>query len=104
MKKVINGKVYNTETAEELHHWRSHHNAGDFGAYDETLYRTKKGNYFLLCDGGPLSPYSRPVGNNSRGGDRVIEPITRTVAIKWLEEHDGEEVIEDEFPDLIEEA
>lgn len=91
MKKVINGKVYNTETAEELHHWRSHHNAGDFGAYDETLYRTKKGNYFLLC-------------NNSRGGDRVIEPITRTVAIKWLEEHDGEEVIEDEFPDLIEEA
>ncbi|SHK06544.1 hypothetical protein SAMN02745975_03562 [Geosporobacter subterraneus DSM 17957] len=47
MKKIINRKVYNTETAELLgKYWNSLGN-DDFNYLHEELYITKKGNMFL---------------------------------------------------------
>ena len=44
MKKIINGKKYDTETAEELAYWENMPNALDFNQYSETLYRKKRAN------------------------------------------------------------
>lgn len=56
MKKIIDGKLYNTETATFLGDYEYSH-SGDFRHMYEALYQTKKGTYFLFGDGGQLSRY-----------------------------------------------
>ena len=46
MKKIIEGKTYNTETALLLGDWQNLWK-GDYHYCREELYRTKKGTYFL---------------------------------------------------------
>lgn len=86
MKKVIDGSLYNTATAKEIGS-RSYGNYGDFSHFSETLYKTKAGKYFLYGEGGPMSKYSRSVGNNEWSGGEHIEPLTPEAARKWAEEH-----------------
>ena len=56
MKKLICKVEYDTETA-ELIKKRAHGAFGDPAGYEETLYRTKGGLYFVLGTGGEASPY-----------------------------------------------
>ena len=56
MKKIIKGKTYNTDTAAKLAH-RTFGTFGDPTGYEETLYQTKKGLYFVYGIGGVESPY-----------------------------------------------
>ena len=67
MRRIIDGRMYNTETAVEIC-GISHSHYTDFHHYEETLYKTPKGAFFLVGEGGPLSKYARSLGNNSRGG------------------------------------
>ena len=56
MKKIICKKEYDTETAELI----KKHTVGFFGdpaGYEETLYKTPAGLYFLYVVGGEASPY-----------------------------------------------
>ena len=46
MKKIINGKLYDTETAECLGFYQ-HFDGNTFHYLREALYRTKKGTYFI---------------------------------------------------------
>ena len=102
MKKVIDGLVYNTETAEEIASY-SYLGNSDFRHVDETLYKTKKGKYFLAGSGGPMSKYAVPVGNSGYGGGEGIIPLTVEEAREWCEKHDIDtDVIIQEF--TIEEA
>ena len=58
MKKIICNAVYDTETAEMI----ERHTSGCFGdpkGYEETLYRTSDGKYFLYLSGGAESPYPK---------------------------------------------
>jgi len=103
MKKVVEGKVYNTETAELIHSWDNGCYAGDFHACEETLYQTKKGAFFIHGSGGALSKYAVPVAGGTGGSDN-IKPVTRQEASDWLEKHDGTDAIEEHFSDIIEEA
>lgn len=104
MKKIIEGKSYNTETAELLHSWDNGYYGNDFKSCSESLYKTKKGNYFLAGEGGPMSKYARSGGSNTTCGGDGIEPISEKAAVEWLESHDGDDVIEQHFPSYIEEA
>lgn len=104
MKSVINGKIYNTETAELLHAWSNGKFTSDFGYLEESLYRTKKGAYFIAGEGGAMSRYSRSCGSNSTCGGKGIEVVSEQQAMVWLEEHDGTEALEKYFSDKIEEA
>lgn len=104
MKKIIEGKRYDTETAERLAVWRNHHYPSDFQWCQETLYRTAKGSLFLHGEGGAMSPYSEPVGNNGRGGGETIRTMTEAEALEWLEERGLADEIERHFPDEIEDA
>ena len=103
MKKVINRKMYNTKTAEILHEWDNGIYGNDFRSCEETLYVTKKGNYFLHGEGGPMTEYAESHGNSTSEGSEII-PLTLEEVITWLEEHDGADVIEERFQTEIEEA
>lgn len=92
MKKIINGKKYDTETAKCLATAYSSLSPTDFGYWSERLYLKKTGEYFLHGEGGPMSKYGVKCGTNSWGwGSRII-PYTEGEAMAWAEEHlDGDE-------------
>ena len=104
MKKVINGKRYDTETATKVAD-DSYSNYGDFGYWSEEIYRTKRGNWFLVGEGGAMSPYARAVGQNETRGGSVIIPFTKKEALAWLEAHtEDSEAYEEYFTDMLEDA
>ena len=82
MKKIINGKVYNTETAIEIasdEYWdgsnRSRHGRNTY------LYKTNKGNFFIFNK------------TNWQGELDSIEPISKEQSMdlfEQLEEHEIE--------------
>ena len=95
MKKIINGKVYDTETAKKVASWYSSYARNDFHYYEEELYQKKTGEFFLYGEGNAASPYSKSCGQNEWCGSERIEPLTYKAAQKWAEEHlDGEEYCE----------
>jgi hypothetical protein len=81
MKKIINGKKYDTETAEYISfgQWRVNsvnHNQ------KETLYKKKTGEYFLFHE-------KRTTWGNIYDYED-IEPISLEYAKTWVEKHDNE--------------
>lgn len=104
MKKIINGKVYNTETATEIYSYDNGLGYSDFGWMDEKLYMTKKGSYFLAGQGGAMSKYARSCGQNSSCEGSGLSVLEETEAIEWLESHNATEALESFFADKLEEA
>lgn len=104
MKKVINGKMYNTETAQKIGSYWNGLSDRDFNHLSETLYKTAKGNYFLHGEGGPMTQYAHSCGNNSWGSGAAITPLTKQEAFEWAQSNIAADQVEAEFPDLIEEA
>lgn len=96
MKKIISGKMYNTETAKKVVAWDNGYACGDFSHYEETLYKKKTGEYFLYGEGGPSSKYARPCGMNEWcGGDEFI-PLSENEAREWMEKKaDADDYIEE---------
>lgn len=104
MKKIINGKKYDTETAEKIHGWDNGYGSSDFKTCWEQLYRTKKGAFFLHGGGGPMSKYAVSV-QGGMSGSRQITPLSDDEAKEWLENHDGDDdKLEELFGEEIEEA
>lgn len=92
MKKIINNKVYDTETAQEMGSWANTWDTRDFHRVAETLYRKRTGEYFLHGEGGPMTQYARTVGQNEWSSGERIMPLTLSEAKAWAEEHlDGDE-------------
>ncbi len=87
MKRVINGKLYNTKTATLLVSWDNRLGSNDFNNCSETLYRTENGNYFLEGDGGAMSRWSKSNGKTTWGSSG-LEALTPQEALEWLEDHD----------------
>lgn len=86
MKKIINNRVYDTETAKKLGSWSNGGTWRDFSHMEETLYRKKTGEFFLHGEGGPSTKYAEATGTNSwSGGDRIM-PMSFAEARKWAEE------------------
>lgn len=77
MKKIICKREYDTETATLVRK----HTAGIFGdpaGYEETLYQTPDGYYFLYVCGGAQSPYP----------EAKIQRMAKAKADAWLAEHE----------------
>lgn len=105
MKKVIEGKIYNTETAtficEDSYSYQS-----DFRHWSEELYQTPKGKFFLVGEGGPMSKYAESIGNGNvtGSGDNCV-PLTDDEALEWCEKAGVEaDKIQKLFPTKITEA
>ena len=104
MRKIIEGKRYDTETATRVGN-DSYSNFGDFQYWCEELYRTSAGNWFLYGEGGAKSKYARSVGQNEVGGGSAIIPLTRGKALAWLEAHaPASEAFEEYFANVVEDA
>ena len=103
MKKVIGRKRYDTETAERVHRWTNGHYTSDFNFRSKTLYKTRKGAWFLHHEGGALSDMARQVGNGYGWGES-IEPLKAEEAVAFLEDHGGEEALEEHFPEAVADA
>lgn len=86
MKKIIKGKLYNTETAKLLGEWENNYSINDFKHVSEHLYLKKIGEYFLHGEGGPLSIYAEQIGIHGRSGGERIRPLTYAEAREWAEE------------------
>ena len=102
MKKIINNKAYDTETAKELGSWSNMADYGNFSQFSETLYRKKTGEFFLYGEGGPMTKYAVAEGSNSwRGGSRIM-PLSFQEAREWAEEHLGGVEYEAIFGEVVE--
>lgn len=86
MKKIINGKKYDTDTAERIGYWENIPDVRDFSQYSEDLYRKKTGEFFLHGEGGPMTKYARSRGQNEWSGGEEIIPLSYESARKWAEE------------------
>ena len=78
LKKTLDGKSYDTETARAV---GTRKYTGNVGGVTETLYFTKSGRYFLYIEGNPLGVYRR------RGGNEEIAPLSLEEAKEWLESY-----------------
>lgn len=76
MKKIICKREYDTDTA-TLVKKVTFGNFGDAEGYEESLYQTDKGLYFLYVNGGEASPYK---GEN-------IKSVSKAKAEEWLAAH-----------------
>lgn len=87
MKKIINGKVYDTDTARYVGSWENGCYQNDYNYVSEELYCKRTGEYFLYGEGGAGTKYSEMIGTNSWSSGEMIIPLTYDIARKWAEEH-----------------
>lgn len=76
MKKIICKKLYDTETSEIVKKVTSGA-FGDAEGYEETLYRTEDGSYFLYTNGGENSKYPK----------EDIKRMSKATVDKWTAEN-----------------
>jgi hypothetical protein len=103
MKKIISGKVYDTDKAKELAS-DSYSNSRDFRHWSEVLYQKRTGEFFLHGEGGPMSRYAERVEQNSWSGGEQIIPLTYDSARRWAEEHLSGDEYEEIFGEVSEDA
>jgi hypothetical protein len=103
MKSIIDGKLYDTEKAEEIAEWENMQNCTDFHWYYERLFVTTKRNYFLHGQGGAASRYAESGGGISSGSEAIIA-LTDDEAFDWLAKHGHTDVALEHFPAMIEDA
>ena len=72
MKKVINYKMYDTDTARKLLTTDNGFARGSYYYEIETLYKKMNGEYFLLGEGGEISKYGIIVGPQVQPGIRLF--------------------------------
>ena len=96
MRKIINRKMYNTETATRLgiYHICRH---GRFNYCKEALYQKKNGEFFLMGKGGAASKYGEQVGTNEWSSGATIIPYSKEEAKDWLKEYGDAEVYRELF-------
>lgn len=91
MKKIINGRRYDTDSAKRLASDYNTSDIRDFHWWKETLYRKSTGEYFLHGEGGPASKYAEPAGSSGWSSGERIMPLSPEEAQAWGEEHlDGD--------------
>lgn len=103
MKKIINGKKYDTDTAREMVYWNNGAGVRDFNLVEKTLYRKKTGEFFLYIYGGPDTEYAKedPTGQSWTGGER-IEPLSFEAGMKFAQENMDVDEYEKEFGEVSE--
>lgn len=91
---------YSPRTSKMLAQWTPGEGHGMFRREVETLYKTAKGNYFILSEGGLFSQYYSSRDAETWYGGSVIRPLTRQEALCWCEETGNFEIIDDQFSSI----
>ena len=99
MKKIIAGRLYDTDKAEEIAKFDNDYWKTDYHWYEETLYKTDKGNYFLYGQGGALTKYRYHCADGYTAGEDIT-PLTLEEAKEWGEAHMNPDYYMDEFGEV----
>lgn len=86
MRQIINGRMYNTETAKEIAYYWNGYATSDFKNETTRLYRKKTGEYFFYIIGGAMSSAAEWHGNYCTGGEKIV-PTTEAEAREFCEEN-----------------
>ena len=101
MKKIINGRLYNTETSIRM----GSHETGTCGSIDyseETLYRKRTGEFFIHGYGGANTKYARRNASGNWCSGEEITPLEYDAARKWAEHHLEADDYEKAFGEIAE--
>lgn len=104
MIRIINGKQYDTSTAMEIAKVDNSLPRNDLSWDEETLFRTAKGNWFLVGKGGSGSKYSDKTEKNTRNSGKQIIPMSAEEVQAWLEKKNCIQALEEYFSEGIEDA
>ena len=87
MKRIIRGKLYDTDKAKEVGSWQNMQDVRNLHHFTESLFQKRTGEFFLHGQGGPMTQYAEAIGQNSwKGGERIM-PMSYEEARAWAEEH-----------------
>lgn len=86
MKKIINNRLYDTDTAKYIGSFDNMLSQSDFHYCREELYKKKTGEFFLYGSGGAMSIYSKSCGDGYMGSEKII-PLTEEDAKEWVAEN-----------------
>jgi hypothetical protein len=103
MRALIDGLRYDTDSAEEVARAASPRDAAHLCYYDEGLYVSGNGSWFLAGSGNAATKYASPFGHYLGGGERII-PLQPRDARSWLEFHGLLELLEAHFPGEVRDA
>lgn len=88
MKKVIKGKLYDTDKAKLIGRYEYSARGWDLYYFEEKLYQKRTGEFFLYGEGGAGSKYCEPAdGVGWWKGSKDIIPLNYKSAREWAEEH-----------------
>jgi len=105
MKKIINGRIFDTEKAVLVGEVEASCGHGDFNWWKAGLYQTPVSKrFFISGEGGAMTMFSRTISQNEWSGGSKVIPMDNDEALAWAEQYLNTEVIEKYFADLIKEA
>ena len=85
MKKIINGKKYDTETAPVVAAYEYSYKS-EYDWYREELHKKRTDEFFLYGKGGAGSIYAECISNHEYGPGEEIRPLTPEEAQNWAME------------------
>lgn len=100
MKKIINNKVYDTDTAVLIGNWNNDRHGFDYCS--EYLFRKRTGEYFIHGVSGAMGRYAVSAGQNSWTGGEKIIPLDYDHARSWAEKNLTAKEYEAEFGEVTE--
>lgn len=97
MRKVVNGRLYDTDTARIIYDWDNGELCGDINYVAHELYRKKTGEFFLHIEGGPATSWAEARGlNGTRRGEHIV-PVSYDEARALVERNADADVYEELF-------
>ena len=87
MKKIVEGKLYNTDTAKFIGKC-DYLTWSDFRYFEESLYLTKKWQYFIYWEGWPMTKYGNSEWNSIFWGEDILLVNNKEI-FEWLEENNN---------------
>ena len=104
MKKLIDGKLYDTDSAEQVAHYSTGGSTSDFKYFEETLHRTEAGRWFLAGEGHGMTQYASTTPGGMKGWGSDIRALSEDEAYAWLERRGYVQKAQEHFADRIEPA
>lgn len=85
MKKIIDGKKYDTETAPVVAIYEYSYKS-EYDWYREELHKKRTGEFFLYGEGHAKSPYAKCIDLHEYAPGEDIRPLTLDEAKEWAVE------------------
>jgi hypothetical protein len=105
MKAIIEGFRFDTEKAIKIGDYDNGLGVRDFSNWNAGLYVTKRSkNYFLAGAGGAMTRFSRTISQNEWCGGSKIIPMDKEEAFEWSQRYLSDSIVEEYFPDMIQDA